>query len=77
MHFKPVPTHFKPVPKGKSSKTDESERAEKYKRFMLKEDEKLYKEIEQIVKQKMDPERYADEANAGDAPADGESPAEA
>ena len=41
----------------------------------LKEDEKLYKEIEQIVKQKMDPERYADEANAGDAPSDGESPA--
>ena len=30
----------------------------------LKEDEKLYKEIEQIVKQKMDPERYAEEAEA-------------
>ena len=48
----------------------------------LKEDEKLYKEIEQIVKQKMDPERYPDKAAAdkeaaAEPPADEEPSAEA
>ena len=43
----------------------------------LKEDEKLYKEIEQIVKQKMDPERYPDKEAAAEPPADEEPSAEA
>ena len=43
----------------------------------LKDDEKLYKEIEEIVKQKMDPERYADLAAADEPPADEEPPAKA
>ena len=43
----------------------------------LKDDEKLYKEIEEIVKQKMDPERYPDKEAAAEPPADEEPSAEA
>lgn len=35
----------------------------------LKEDESLYKEIEELVKRKMDPDRYTDEADQADPPA--------